>query len=33
VAEAGWAHAIGVFALIGFIVLGFLTLVPRDLAT
>ena len=32
VAEAGWAHAIGVFALIGFIVLGFLTLVPRDLA-
>jgi cytochrome d ubiquinol oxidase subunit II len=32
VAEAGWAHAIGVAALVAFVVLGFLTLVPRDLA-
>lgn len=33
VAEAGWAHAIGVAALVGFVVLGFLALVPRDLTT
>jgi cytochrome d ubiquinol oxidase subunit II len=31
VAEAGWAHAIGVLSFVGFMVLGFLTLVPRDL--
>jgi cytochrome d ubiquinol oxidase subunit II len=30
VAESAWAHAIGVFALAGFIVLGFLALVPGD---
>jgi cytochrome d ubiquinol oxidase subunit II len=33
VAEAGWAHAIGAAALVAFVVLGFLALVPRDLAT
>jgi cytochrome d ubiquinol oxidase subunit II len=33
VAEAGWAHAVGVVAFVGFVVLGFLALVPRDLAT
>jgi hypothetical protein len=32
VAEAGWAHAIGVAAFVAFVVLGFLALVPRDLA-
>jgi cytochrome d ubiquinol oxidase subunit II len=32
VADAGWAHAIGVAAFVGFVVLGFLALVPRDLA-
>jgi cytochrome d ubiquinol oxidase subunit II len=32
VAEAGWAHAIGVTAFVAFVVLGFLALVPRDLA-
>jgi cytochrome d ubiquinol oxidase subunit II len=32
VAEAGWAHAIGVVAFVGFVVLAFLALVPRDLA-
>jgi cytochrome d ubiquinol oxidase subunit II len=32
VAEAGWAHAIGVAAFAGFVVLGFLALVERDLA-
>jgi cytochrome d ubiquinol oxidase subunit II len=32
VAEAGWAHAIGVASLAAFLVLGFLTIVPRDLA-
>jgi cytochrome d ubiquinol oxidase subunit II len=32
VADAGWAHAIGVAAFAGFVVLGFLALVPRDLA-
>ena len=31
-AEAGWAHAIGVVALLGFIVLGFLAAVPSQLA-
>jgi cytochrome d ubiquinol oxidase subunit II len=31
VAEAGWAHTIGVLSLGAFIVLGFLTIVPRDL--
>jgi cytochrome bd ubiquinol oxidase subunit II len=32
VAEAGWAHAIGVFALFGFIVAGFAATVPALLA-
>jgi cytochrome bd ubiquinol oxidase subunit II len=32
IAEAGWAHAIGVFALLGFIVCGFLADVPSQLA-
>ena len=32
VAEAGWAHAVGVAAFVGFVVLGFLALAPRDLA-
>jgi cytochrome d ubiquinol oxidase subunit II len=32
VADAGWAHAIGVAAFVGFVVLAFLALVPRDLA-
>jgi cytochrome d ubiquinol oxidase subunit II len=32
IADAGWAHAIGVVALAGFVVFGFLTVVPRDLA-
>jgi cytochrome d ubiquinol oxidase subunit II len=32
VADAGWAHAVGVTAFVGFVVLGFLALVPRDLA-
>src|SRR4051812_40064684 len=31
IAEPGWAHAIGVFAFAGFILLGFATIVPRDL--
>ena len=31
-AEAGWAHAIGVVALLGFIVCGFLADVPAQLA-
>ncbi len=31
-AEPGWAHAIGVVALLGFIVLGFLAAVPAELA-
>jgi cytochrome bd ubiquinol oxidase subunit II len=31
-AEAGWAHVIGVIALLGFIVLGFLADVPSHLA-
>jgi len=32
VAEAGWAHAIGVVALFGFICVGFLAIVPAQLA-
>jgi cytochrome bd ubiquinol oxidase subunit II len=32
IAEAGWAHAIGVLALLGFIVCGFLADVPAQLA-
>jgi cytochrome d ubiquinol oxidase subunit II len=32
VAEAGWAHAIGVVALLGFICVGFLAIVPAQLA-
>ena len=32
VAEAGWAHAIGVVALFGFLVCGFLAVVPAQLA-
>jgi cytochrome d ubiquinol oxidase subunit II len=32
VADAGWAHGVGVALLAGFVVLGFLALVPRDLA-
>jgi cytochrome d ubiquinol oxidase subunit II len=32
VAEAGWAHAIGVTALFAFIGLGFLSIVPREVA-
>jgi cytochrome d ubiquinol oxidase subunit II len=31
-ADAGWAHVIGVFALFGFIVVGFAAIVPRTLA-
>jgi cytochrome d ubiquinol oxidase subunit II len=30
VADSAWAHAVGVVAVIAFIVLGFLALVPRD---
>jgi cytochrome d ubiquinol oxidase subunit II len=32
IAEAGWAHAIGVVALLGFICAGFLAIVPAQLA-
>ncbi|MCW3029405.1 MAG: Cytochrome bd-type quinol oxidase subunit 2-like protein [Solirubrobacterales bacterium] len=32
VAEAGWAHALGVASLFGFIVIGFLALVPGTLS-
>ncbi|HEX4483428.1 MAG TPA: cytochrome d ubiquinol oxidase subunit II [Solirubrobacteraceae bacterium] len=32
VAEAGWAHAIGVVALLGFLIVGFLAVVPAQLA-
>jgi cytochrome bd ubiquinol oxidase subunit II len=32
-AEAGWAHAVGVFALFGFMVCGFLADVPSQLAS
>jgi cytochrome d ubiquinol oxidase subunit II len=31
-ADAGWAHVIGVFALLGFIIAGFAAIVPRALA-
>jgi cytochrome d ubiquinol oxidase subunit II len=31
-ADAGWAHLIGVFALFGFMVIGFAAIVPRALA-
>jgi cytochrome d ubiquinol oxidase subunit II len=31
-ADAGWAHLIGVFALFGFIVIGFAAIVPGALA-
>ncbi len=32
VAEAGWAHAIGICALLGFVIAGFLAIVPAQLA-
>ena len=32
VAESGWAHAIGVAALLGFLIVGFLAVVPAQLA-
>lgn len=32
VAEAGWAHAIGLVALLGFVICGFLAVVPAQLA-
>jgi len=32
IAEAGWAHAIGVLALLGFICVGFLAVVPAQMA-
>jgi cytochrome d ubiquinol oxidase subunit II len=31
-ADAGWAHLIGVFALFGFLIVGFAAIVPRALA-
>jgi cytochrome d ubiquinol oxidase subunit II len=31
VADAGWAHLVGVLSLAAFVVLGFVTIVPRDL--
>ena len=31
-ADAGWAHVIGVFALFGFMIIGFAAIVPRALA-
>ena len=31
-ADAGWAHVIGVFAMFGFILMGFAAIVPRALA-
>jgi cytochrome d ubiquinol oxidase subunit II len=31
-ADAGWAHAIGVFALFGFMIIGFAAIVPRAVA-
>jgi cytochrome d ubiquinol oxidase subunit II len=31
IAEPGWAHAIGVFGFVGFVLLGFATIVPGDL--
>jgi cytochrome bd ubiquinol oxidase subunit II len=30
IAEAGWAHAIGVFALLAFVAVGFLVALPPD---
>jgi cytochrome d ubiquinol oxidase subunit II len=33
IADAGWAHAVGVIALFGFVGLGFLAIAPADLAT
>jgi cytochrome d ubiquinol oxidase subunit II len=32
IADAGWAHAIGVVALLGFVVVGFLAFAPTDVA-
>jgi cytochrome d ubiquinol oxidase subunit II len=32
IAEAGWAHAVGVLALAGFVVVGFFAAVPALLA-
>lgn len=32
IAEAGWAHAIGICALLGFVVAGFFAIVPAQLA-
>ena len=32
VADAGWAHAVGIVALFAFIVLGFLAVAPAELA-
>jgi len=32
IAEAGWAHAIGLAALLGFICVGFVAIVPAQLA-
>ena len=32
IAEAGWAHAIGVVALLGFLLCGFFAVVPSQLA-
>jgi predicted branched-subunit amino acid permease len=32
IAEAGWAHALGVLALLGFLVFGFLAAAPSQLA-
>lgn len=32
IAEVGWAHAIGIAALLGFVVAGFLAIVPAQLA-
>jgi cytochrome d ubiquinol oxidase subunit II len=32
VAEAGWAHAIGIVALFGFLICGFLAFAPARLA-
>jgi hypothetical protein len=32
IAEAGWAHAIGIVALFAFMICGFLAAVPSQLA-
>lgn len=32
VAEAGWAHAVGVLALVGFVISGFMAVAPDELA-